>query len=159
MTEPAGYVPFPAFAEWVGEYDGSLVDSYAEVLASARDRWGAEQARHALEVASRYAAVDTGAIEGLYETTRGFTRTIAEQSANWEAALSAHPEAEHHIRDALAGYELVLDAVTRREAVTQVWIRELHRTLCASQETYTVYVEVLGTLTPESRPLPKGTYK
>lgn len=155
----AAYVPFPALADWVGSFDGSLVDEFAAQLESARREYGDAAAARATEVATRYAAVDTGAIEGLYTTNRGFTRTIAQRSVNWEATLAAHPEAEHHIRDALAGYEFVLDAVTGRVPITQSWIRQLHEVLCASQESYTVYVEVAGTLHPEKRPLPKGEYK
>lgn len=137
----AAYVPFPALADWVGSFDGSLVDEFAAQLESARREYGDAAAARATEVATRYAAVDTGAIEGLYTTNRGFTRTIAQRSVNWEATLAAHPEAEHHIRDALAGYEFVLDAVTGRVPITQSWIRQLHEVLCASQESYTVYVE------------------
>lgn len=95
------YVPFPPFEGWLPSYNGSLVDEVGEQIANARERYGQEAADRAVEVASRYAAVDTGALEGLYTTNRGFTRTIAERTANWEAALAAHPEAAHHIRDAL----------------------------------------------------------
>lgn len=137
----AAYVPCPALADWVGSFDGSLVDEFAAQLESARREYGDAAAARATEVATRYAAIDTGAIEGLYTTNRGFTRTIAQRSVNWEATLAAHPEAEHHIRDALAGYEFVLDAVTGRVPITQSWIRQLHEVLCASQESYTVYVE------------------
>ena len=154
-----GYVPFPSFAGWVTTYDGSLVDEVTAQLQNARRAFGDVAADRAVEVASRYAAVDTGAIEGLYATSRGFTRTIAERSANWEAALKMHPEAEHHIWDALAGYEFVLDAVTQKHPITQAWIRDLHAVLCASQATHDVFVEVAGRLHREARPLPKGAYK
>lgn len=154
-----GYVPFSPFAGWVPTYDGSLVDELAVQLQDARARYGDVVADRAVEVASRYAAVDTGAIEGLYTTNRGFTRTIAERSANWEAALAAHPEAEHHIRDALDGYEFVLDAVTGAHPITQAWIRELHAVLLASQETHHVSVAVADRLHRQARPLVKGAYK
>ncbi|GAA1771922.1 hypothetical protein GCM10009810_31790 [Nostocoides vanveenii] len=109
-----------------------------------------------MTVATRYAAVDTGALEGLYATTRGFTRTIAEQTATWEAALSLHGiEVARAIEDALAGYNMVLDLVTGREPLSQSWIRQLHERLLRSQTTFTVFT-VLG---PQTHPMPKGVYK
>ena len=39
--------------------------------------------------------------------------------------------------------------------MTELWIKELHQIICASQETYTVYT-ANG---PKERPLPKGQYK
>lgn len=62
---------------WLPSYNGSLVDEVGEQIEKARERYGQEAADRAVEVASRYAAVDTGALEGLYTTNRGFTRTIA----------------------------------------------------------------------------------
>lgn len=109
-----------------------------------------------MRVATRYAAVDTGAIEGLYTTTRGFTRTIAEQTATWEAALAQHGEhVERSINDALAGYELVLDLVTGAQPITEAWIRHLHEVICASQKTY----DVITAIGLQKQPLPKGSYK
>ncbi len=153
------YVPFPPFEGWLPSYNGSLVDEVGEQIANARERYGQEAADRAVEVASRYAAVDTGALEGLYTTNRGFTRTIAERTANWEAALAAHPEAAHHIRDALAGYEFVLDAVTAARPVTEAWIRQLYEVLLASQDGHDVFVEVAGTLHRQRRALARGAYK
>lgn len=112
--------------------------------------------RAAVEVATRYAAVDTGAIEGLYTTSRGFTRTIAEQTATWEAALRQHgEEVERSIADALNAYEMVLDLATGRRPITESWIRQLHETICASQDSYDVITEI--GLRRQS--LPKGQYK
>jgi len=81
------YEPFPAFADWGVDFDPSVVDAYADRLRQAKESASEEAQRRALEVATRYAAVDTGAIEGLYETDRGFTRTIATQSEFWQRAL------------------------------------------------------------------------
>ena len=93
----------------------------------------------AIAVATRYAAVDTGAIEGLYTTNRGFTRTIATQAANWEAALAEQGDhVKHSIEDALRGYEMVMDAVTHSTPITDRGSVQLHEVLCASQETHRV---------------------
>ncbi len=157
MTGSPRYVPFPSFAEWVGDVDLSGVDRAAVELEAAKASVSEATLARAVEIATRYAAVDTGAIEGLYETNRGFTRTIATQAAAWEAALKMRGEAvARSIDDALAGYEYVFDAVTTRSTpLTQTWIRTLHEVLCRSQQTYRVYT-AHGYA---EHALPKGEYK
>ncbi|MBA3251865.1 MAG: Fic family protein [Geodermatophilaceae bacterium] len=153
---PGQYVPFPAFADWDGDVDLTAVDLYADLLQQARVIATEEAMSAAVQVATRYAAVDTGAIEGLYATTRGFTRTIAEQTATWEAALAQHgDDVAGSIADALNGYEMVLDLVTGRAPLTEAWLRQLHEVICASQETYAVFTAV----GQQRQPLPKGQYK
>jgi len=153
------YEPFPAFRDWNVHFDPSVVDGYAARLEQARAKATPETQRRALEVATRYAAVDTGAIEGLYTTDRGFTKTIATQSEFWERALELKGErVRRSIDDALAGYEYVLDAVTGKVPITQNWVRELHAIITAHQETYEVYSEVAGMVNGEA-PLPHGEYK
>lgn len=153
---PESYRPFPNFPGWAADFDPVTVEVYAARLADARAAATPEAMEAAVNVATRYAAVDTGAIEGLYATNRGFTRTIAEQTATWEAALRQHgPEVARSIGDALNGYEMVLDLVTQARPLTEAWIRRLHEVLCASQEMFTVATE-LGL---QEQPLPKGSYK
>lgn len=152
----AGYVPFPPFLGWAAGFDPAVVDGFAARLRHDRSAATTESLSAAVTVATRYAAVDTGALEGLYPTTRGFTRTIAEQTATWEAALSSHGmEVASAIEDALAGYDMVLDLVTGREPLSQSWIRQLHERLLRSQTTFTVFT----TIGPQTHALPKGIYK
>ncbi len=107
--------PFPAFADWPVDFDPVVVDAYADRLQRIRELSTPEARHHALEVATRSAAVDTGAIEGLYQTDRGFTRTIAAQGEFWQRALDLKGEpAKGSIHDALEAYEFVLGAVTQR---------------------------------------------
>ena len=153
----SAYVPFPAFADWdVGPFDFTDFDRYRRLLEAAKDSASPEVLEHALTTATRYAAVDTGAIEGLYPTDRGFTRTVATQSAAWEAAVESRGA---HVRlafeDALRAYEYVLDVATKSVALSEMWIRELHEIVCASQETYTTQTPV----GPQERLLQKGEYK
>ena len=157
MQEPGGrYEPFPPFEGWSEGFDTSAVDQYAALLDEARTNTSDDSMRAAVQVATRYAAVDTGAIEGLYSTTRGFTRTIAEQTATWEAALRQHGgDVARSIADALTGYEMVLDLVTGSTTISETWIRQLHEVICASQETY----EVMTAVGLQRQPLPKGQYK
>ncbi|MDC8970722.1 Fic family protein [Mycobacterium marinum] len=151
------YKPFPAFAEWgLGDVATDDFDRYAELFARAKASADRAVLAKAMEAAQRYAAVDTNAIEGIYEVDRGFTRTVATQAAAWEAMMEARGA---HVRpafdDALNGYEYVLDAATRRVEITEIWIKEIHQIICASQKTHKVYTPV-GI---QEQPLLKGTYK
>src|SRR5271166_4833599 len=73
----AGYRSFPLFSEWSKlAVDTVRWDRYSTGLEQ-RGKMSTEQLAHARKIALRAAAVDTGAIEGLYEVDRGFTMTIA----------------------------------------------------------------------------------
>jgi len=151
------YTPFPDFASWSEFHpDTTAFDRYAELLSDSRARATPEALQAALDTATRYAAVDTGAIEGLYSVDRGFTRTVATQAAAWEAMVESRgPHVRLAIDDALRAYEFVLDAATQSREVSEMWIRQLHEIVCASQDTYVVYTQ----FGPEERPLIKGKYK
>ena len=78
MTTPEiePYQPFPGFAEFAaGGFEFAAFDRYAEQLSRAKADVTPDQLMSAVERATRSAAVDTGAIEGLYEVDRGFTLT------------------------------------------------------------------------------------
>lgn len=156
-TDPAGsYKPFPAFSDWTPAFDPGTVAPFADRLSALRSQVTQEQIEAAVHVATRYAAVDTGAIEGLYTTNRGFTKTIATQTAAWEVALRQRgDEVARSIEDALRGYEMVLDAVTGSVPLSESWVRQLHHVLCNSQETYDVWTSGGW----QKQPLPKGEYK
>jgi Fic family protein len=154
------YRPFPALADWDAGFDPTVVDEYAALLEQARAAATPEARRRALEVATRYAAVDTGAIEGLYTTDRGFTRTIATQGEFWERALSERGEqVRRSIQDALNAYDHVLDAATGSVPLTAKWVRELHSIITEHQPGFTVHILVGDRVRTEERPLPKGEYK
>lgn len=155
-ADHAAYEPFPAFDSWGVDFDANTIERFAALLDEARQRATPEAQAAAVTLATRYAAVDTGAIEGLYETNRDFTRTIAEQTSTWQAALAGRGEhVARSIQDALNGYEMVLDVVTARQPITEAWLRRLHEVLCASQETH----EVVTAVGLQEQPLAKGQYK
>ncbi|MCL2466461.1 MAG: Fic family protein [Micrococcales bacterium] len=155
------YQPFPSFADWdegVADIDLSIIDRVADRLVVTRRSASAQALEAVMTETLRTAAVDTGAIEGLYSTDRGFTRTVATQAAAWElAADEKGPHVRRSIEAAISGYELVLDVATTRRPVTQAWIRDLHTTMCAEQKTYRVFVPALDGY--QDRPLPLGEYK
>lgn len=66
--------------------DLGLWDAFADNLQVRKAQIEPAVLRSAVDIALRAAAVDTGAIEGLYETDRGFTMTIAREGLAWEQA-------------------------------------------------------------------------
>jgi Fic family protein len=152
------YKGFPDFSAW-GDLTPSDIDLWNRFSASLSERRQSatpETLKSAVEVAVRAAALDTGAIEGLYTVDRGFTMTVAFQSLAWEQAIEERGAGVRELFEAqLQAYELVLDAVTRNLPISEAWIRALHEKLCAPQKTYRVLTEVGW----QEQELPKGQYK
>jgi Fic family protein len=153
----AAYRPFPSFVEWstAAHVDEGRWERYASLLQQ-RSELTPELLARARDVAKRAAAVDTGAIEGLYEVDRGFTFTVALQMAAWESALDAKgARVRSLVESQMGAYDFVLDFATRATPIAEVWIRTLHEVMCRGQETYAVYTEI-GL---QEQPLPLGAYK
>lgn len=153
------YRGFPEFAAWgkLGSRHRDLWERFGAELAERRQGAAQEHRDRAVRVAVRAAAIDTGAIEGLYEVDRGFTLSVAFQSFAWEQALAERGgERVRELFEAqLAGYELAIDAVTGQTPPSEAWLRALHERLCAPQDIY----RVLTTMGWQEQPLPKGRYK
>ncbi|HKI00631.1 MAG TPA: Fic family protein [Thermoanaerobaculia bacterium] len=152
------YKGFPDFSAW-GELTSSDIDlwnRFAVNLSQRRQSASPEALRTGVEVAVRAAALDTGALEGLYTVDRGFTMTVALQSLAWEQAIEERGAGVRELFEAqLEAYELVLDAATRNQPISEAWIRALHEKLCAPQRTYRVLTDVGW----QEQELPKGRYK
>jgi len=158
VAEPAvePYVPFPSFEIWAKTtYNSSIFKRFEAQLVAARNTSDSGTFDRIIEQATRSAAVDTGALEGIFETDRGFTYSVAAGAALVEIRKLKGERAARAIEDALNAYEYVLNAATHSDTVTEAWIRELHAIICASQATYTV-VTSIG---PQEQALPKGEYK
>lgn len=152
------YRGFPDFSAWakLSPTDTDLWDRFAAGLQERRNAATPEALKAAVEVAVRAAALDTGAIEGLYTVDRGFTMTVAVQGLAWEQMIEERGAGVRELFEAqLEAYELVLDAVTHERPITEVWIRSLHTILCAPQKTYRVLTDVGW----QEQDLPKGQYK
>jgi Fic family protein len=151
------YRPFPTFAEWVAQ--PLELRFWNEALATlAQERENAPEAavREAAEVVTRAAAVDTAAIEGLYNVDRGFTFSVAMQAAAWQNAFDERGAHARSMFEAqLRASELVLDAATSQYPVTEALIRSLHEHVCSAQETY----KVLTDQGWQEHQFEKGTYK
>lgn len=155
--QQAPYEPFPSFKDWMGtSFLTDAFDRYAADLEAVKASADKDALVAAVEMATRWAAIDTGAIEGLYEVDRGFTFSVAAGAAALDNIHAVKGEkTARAIADALRGYDVVLDAATARSPLTEMWVRQLHEVLCASQETYTV-LTAAGT---QEQALPKGEYK
>jgi Fic family protein len=152
------YRGFPAFSAWgkLPAGDADLWNRFAAGLAQRRQQASPESLQHAVEVAVRAAALDTGALEGLYYVDRGFTMTVAVQGLAWQQMVEERGAGVRELFEAqLAAYELVLDAVTQTLPITEAWIRALHETLCAPQKMYRVLTDQGW----QEQELPKGQYK
>jgi Fic family protein len=153
----AAYRSFPSFDDWQhgSHADVSRWKQYANLLEDRKDLTPGLLAK-ARDVAKRAAAVDTGAIEGLYEVDRGFTFSVALQMATWEAQLDAKGNRVRSIVEAqMSAYDFVLDFATQAVPIAEAWIRKLHEVMCAGQETYTAVTEIGW----QEQALPLGRYK
>jgi Fic family protein len=154
----ANYKSFPTFAEWLKRTKIETVrwDRYTNRLNQLKQTANGDivRVREAIEVAT---AIDTGALEGLYETDRGFTFTVAFESAVWQTVVEDKKgdKVRALIQAQLNAFEYVFDFATGSVPVTATWIRELHNQICREQETYKAFTE-LGW---QDLQLPKGQYK
>jgi Fic family protein len=164
MTEPetnihvldAAYRPFPAFAEWAAKTSVDTVrwDRYMAELGSRQPT--SSDAQKAYDVVKRAAAVDTGAIEGLYDVDRGFTFTVAFQTTAWELEVAKKGEHFRSLFEAqMHAYDYVLNLATKAEPISEAAIRTLHQVVCEAQSTYRVQTAV----GPQEQALVKGRYK
>ncbi len=152
----ANYHSFPPFEEWADcTIDDIRWDRYLNRI-NERSGLPPQLLSRARDIVKRAAAIDTGAIEGLYEVDRGFTFTVATEAAMWETALdSKGSEVRSLIESQLEAYDLVLDAATKQLEITEAFIRRLHEVLCKSQQTYLVQTEIGF----QKQTLPLGQYK
>jgi Fic family protein len=166
MSEPetnihvldAAYRPFPTFEEWASRTSVDTVrwDRYKSALES-RPAQSGEALKRAFEVVKRAAALDTGAIEGLYEVDRGFTFSVAFETAAWEVELAKKGENVRPLFEAqLHAYDYVLDLATKSVPISEAAIRTLHEVVCQAQDTYRVQTPPFGF---QEQKLPKGVYK
>jgi Fic family protein len=94
-------------------------------------------------VVKRAAALDTGAIEGLYEVDRGFTFTVAFETAAWEIELAQKGEKVRSLFEAqMHAYDYVLDLATKAEPISEAAIRVLYEVVCRAQDSYRVMTAI-----------------
>src|SRR3972149_4880143 len=138
------YEKFPVASDWkrvsVNEHLWNLRETEIKAL---KESFAGKTWDRATDYALRAAAVDTGAIEGLYTTTRGITLSIATQAYAIDAeSQKKYNEIKEFFEAQLKGYELTLDAINNWNPISEAWIRALHETLTAGQEDYEVVTPV-----------------
>jgi len=152
------YRPIPEFAEWATlriDRDAGAGRARAR-LSNMRRGAASDDFRAAVVVAMRAAAVDTGAIEGLYPADQGFTMSVALQSAAWQVEMQGHGvDIMPYFEAQLRAYDLALDAAVQKTPISEAWIRALHEQLTGPQTT----VRVLTSQGPREAELLKGAYK
>jgi Fic family protein len=156
-TLDASYQSFPSFSEWLKtSLDLKRWQPYTALLADLKQS-SPNLLHEAQDIVERAAAVDTGALEGLYEVDRGFTFTVAREAALWEVTVQKEKgdKVLGYIKAQLEAYEYILDIATKQTPLTEKAIRELHEVMCRNQDTYQVYT-LVG---PQERKLSKGQYK
>ena len=154
----AEYPGLPEFSSWSQiQVPESIWGQAQEILA--RSRAAAQKAAYdeLVEQSMRAAAIDSGAIEGLYGVDRGFTMSVVAMASAWEAEIEREKGSQVAALVAAqrSAYDLALDAATAGTEMSEVWIRQLHQTVCAAQDTYIVHTEVGR----QEHALPKGEYK
>ena len=151
------YKSFPPFSEWLAktEIDTTRWNRYTALLKE-RKTASPELLKEAQEIVKRAAAIDTGAIENLYDLPQGFTITVAMQNSFLQTIGEEKGEKVRNLVESqVEAYDYVLDLATQRTPVSDVAIRELHEVICREQETYLAKTPV-GL---QNLPLPKGKYK
>lgn len=159
MSTGQPYEPFPSFVDFASNVSAVELRDFDAAVGRfdvLRKQVEAEARKRAFDTATRWAAVDSGAIEGLYNVDRGFTISVAASEVALEnVRLIVSEHVQRAIQDALGGYQFVLDVANLEREPSEQWIRELHAVVCASQGTYTVVTDN-GV---DERPLMKGAYK
>lgn len=125
----------PPYYEWLRlAVDARMWQRYSEALGKEHAAGGDQAFARAVDVAIRAAAVDTGAIEGLYPADVGFTTAVAKQEPTWEEQFQSRgPNARPLYEAQLHTYQLARQLTDSRIPITEAWIRQLHTELCTPQ--------------------------
>lgn len=146
-----------AFTEWVGL--GLDIEMWIRKLAAFEERRAQsskESIAQAVEVALRAAAIDTGAIEGLYSLPANFTITVATRAPGWDAMVDSMGDTFKALfQSQVRAYDLAMQLSRSPVGITEAWVRDLHKELCSTQRTYRVITD----LGPQDHELPVGEYK
>jgi Fic family protein len=154
----AAYRGFPAFREWAGAtLPVGLWDATLTLLSERKASAPAGAFEELAEQAMRAAALDTGAIEGLYPVDRGFTISVISMASAWVAEIKQQkgPNTAALVEAQRQAYDLALDVATGERPLGEMWIRTFHEVVCAAQATYPATTG--HGIQPHG--LPKGAYK
>lgn len=153
----ANYRGFPTLSKWNNiKINQDKWKSYTERIDKLSETDNETFLIQAQKFVRRYAAIETGAIEKLYETDRGFTWSVALELAGYESVLSDKgDDASRLIEAQMDAYDYILDLATGKQNIAEAWIRELHKVICRGQKFY----KVVTSLGPQDHKLQHGSYK
>lgn len=155
------YKPIPIFKDWpqATSYEASLREQNKRI-SELKEQIGEEELERGLGFVRRIAAIDTGAIEGLYEVDRGITFTVAQETAILSAEVSErYQDFKAYYESQLKTYDMVLDFATNSVPINEAYIRELHREICEPQKTYKARIMLNETEKVIEKDLKHGQYK
>lgn len=153
----AGYQPIAAFADWLPPHlSHTGWDDARREVQHLRANVSDSVVSDLLKRHLRGAAVDTGAIEGLYRADAGFTWSVATEAISMTEAERDGGEAfARNFAAQLEAFEYVVDVAVRQDPVTESLLRQMHEITCRGQATY----EVMTAVGWQAQPLPLGSYK
>lgn len=144
----ASYAPILSFAKWSAVANGEhqFVQTAHDRLQHLLDSNRAQGIKDlALAHALDGAALETGAIEGLYRSTSGITISVIDGSIALSAAtaeISREADVDALISGQREAYDLALDLMAGTQPMSEAVVRRLHETVCRGQETYSVVTDV-----------------
>ena len=155
QPKEAVYSPILRFTDW-HPLSSSELQNFKPRIEKLKDRSPDLFVQAATE-AMKWASIETGAIEDLYKTDRGFTFSVASQTNTLQIVLDRKGESfAQHLKAQLNAYEYILDFATGKQELALSRVRELHAVVCEGQDTYKVLVAESEF---EERPLSKGVFK
>ena len=152
----ASYKSFPDFKIWCeGNPDLDRWDNHRDYITGIRKDKNIDFDK-AFNIVSKTAAIETGAIDDLYQTGGGITYDVVFTPGNWDKLFGSESESVVSMFNShLAAYEMVLDFATQDRPMDQDWIRDLHRKICGSIKSY----QVLTDSGVQEKKLKHGDYK
>jgi len=151
------YKPVSDFSTWaVLKVDRKWWDHHVDAFHDARNGLDPALLKRARTLITQFAAVETGALENLYDLDSGFTITAATETAAFAAALEQQESTKRsYIEAQLRAYDYVLDFATGAATIAEAWIRQLHHVVCGEGATYLVKTAAGD----QTQALPLGEYK
>jgi len=157
----ATYVPISLFADWLSsaELRVAMIEATSEEFSEAIANAAMANRDRTLQDVIQAAALETGAIEGLYRPATGVTLSLIEGAISVQQALEEVAEGSSREEALIAGqrasYELALDIATRAQPLSEAVVSEIHRVACAGQDSFRVRTAVGW----QDQQLKQGSYK
>ena len=148
------YKHFPDILSWKNvTVDTEVWDQKFAQFDAKKQSLGKDVWQRASEYALRAAAVDTGAVEGLYPMNRAITYSIATFRFGSEPeARAVYEDIKLFFEGQLLGYKMATSAVdTEGAKIDETWIKILHKTVTSGPEANTAGLGKPGSTETENQ--------